>query len=237
MGVIFINPYRFAGFDPLSLSPALWLDASDTSTITASSGAVSQWNDKSGNGRNVSQGTAANQPTTGAVTQNGLNVLSFDGGDFMTGTNGVTGNVNLTVFAVAKITDGGTTRAIAFLGSTTTNNGLGFGYHRPSDTYTAFIWGAANESRQSSPTLGVFRQFAVTKIASGNLQLYINGVGQTAVASVTTNLSNSMQIGRAAASTLPFQGQLAELICYPSVLSAADMQQVDTYLNAKWAVY
>ena len=28
----------------------LWLDASDTSTITQSEGSVSQWDDKSGNG-------------------------------------------------------------------------------------------------------------------------------------------------------------------------------------------
>jgi hypothetical protein len=68
-------------FSPLDLSPALWLDASDTATITASLGSVSQWDDKSGNGRNVTQGTAAAQPTTGASTLNGLNVLNFDGGD------------------------------------------------------------------------------------------------------------------------------------------------------------
>jgi hypothetical protein len=58
----------------------LWLDASDTSTITEVSGAVSQWNNK-GNLANVSQGNNANKPTTGASTQNGLNVINFDGND------------------------------------------------------------------------------------------------------------------------------------------------------------
>jgi hypothetical protein len=42
---------------------------------------VSQWNDKSGNGRNFTQATAANQPTTAISTQNSLNVLDFDGND------------------------------------------------------------------------------------------------------------------------------------------------------------
>lgn len=71
------------GFNPLSLSPALWLDASDTSTITSSGSPakVSQWNDKSGNGRNVTQPTGTAQPGTGSTTQNGLNVLTFDGND------------------------------------------------------------------------------------------------------------------------------------------------------------
>ena len=59
----------------------LWLDASDTDTITSSGGAVSQWDDKSGNSNNATQGTGSAQPTTGASTQNGENIIDFDGGD------------------------------------------------------------------------------------------------------------------------------------------------------------
>lgn len=59
------------------LSPALWLDASDLSTITQSGGAVSQWSDKSGNGRHATQTTGSAQPATGIATMNGRNVLSF----------------------------------------------------------------------------------------------------------------------------------------------------------------
>lgn len=70
-------------FTPLSLEPELWLDASDISTITESSGSVSQWNDKSGKGRNLVQATGASQPTTGSATQNGLNVLSFSSSQFL----------------------------------------------------------------------------------------------------------------------------------------------------------
>jgi hypothetical protein len=65
-------------FNPLSLSPQLWLDAADTSTITESSGAVSQWDDKSGNGRNFVQATGANQPETGTNFINGLNTVYFN---------------------------------------------------------------------------------------------------------------------------------------------------------------
>jgi hypothetical protein len=80
-------------FDPLSLSPSIWLDAADTATITQSLGKVSQWNDKSGNGRNVTQATSAAQPGTGAVTQNGKNVLTFDGNDLMQAATASTWNV------------------------------------------------------------------------------------------------------------------------------------------------
>lgn len=42
---------------------ALWLDADDTATFTLNGSSVVQWNDKSGNSRHASEGTAANQPT------------------------------------------------------------------------------------------------------------------------------------------------------------------------------
>lgn len=47
---------------PALITTALWLDAADASTVTLNNLAVSQWNDKSGNGRNVLQATSANQP-------------------------------------------------------------------------------------------------------------------------------------------------------------------------------
>ncbi len=67
------HPYRWDGTlfggpklwrpSELGASLALWLDAEDTASITLNVNKVSQWNDKSGNGRNATQATAANQPT------------------------------------------------------------------------------------------------------------------------------------------------------------------------------
>jgi hypothetical protein len=44
----------------------LWYDAADASTITVSTG-VSEWRDKSGNARHLSQATGANQPAWNSV--------------------------------------------------------------------------------------------------------------------------------------------------------------------------
>lgn len=71
----------FFNFTPLHFKPILWLDASDLSTITSASGAVSQWNDKSGNAYHFSQATSTARPITGTRTVNGLNALDFDGTD------------------------------------------------------------------------------------------------------------------------------------------------------------
>jgi hypothetical protein len=59
-----LYPSLTAGFNPLQIATCtFWIDAADLTTITQSAGAVSQWNDKSGNANNLTQSTAASQPT------------------------------------------------------------------------------------------------------------------------------------------------------------------------------
>lgn len=71
---------RFQGrlWMPNSLRPALWLDAADQSTITVATG-VSEWRDKSGNGRHFTQSVGASQTAYNLNGINGLGSISFDG--------------------------------------------------------------------------------------------------------------------------------------------------------------
>ena len=73
---------------PLPLTNVMaWYDAADTTSISVSGTAVTQWNDKSGNGYHVIQNTATNRPASGVNVLNGLNVIDFDGVDnFLTAT-------------------------------------------------------------------------------------------------------------------------------------------------------
>ena len=91
-------------FTPLAYSPAAWFDASDGDTITETAGKVSQWDDKSGNGNHATQGTGANQVSTGIETLNGLNVLSADGNDIMTFPCSINPLNPIYVFQVVKFT-------------------------------------------------------------------------------------------------------------------------------------
>ena len=91
----------------LGSSMALWLDASDDRTITESGGAVSQCDDKSGNGLDLYQGVGARQPTTGVETIGGLNALGFNATDdellYNTTTSLLTQGSNVHVFFVADV--------------------------------------------------------------------------------------------------------------------------------------
>lgn len=70
----------FPVFTPIQLLNCdLWLDAADLSTLTFSGANITQWRDKSANGR-----TFTNAGTVTTTSQNGLNVLSMAGGQRMT---------------------------------------------------------------------------------------------------------------------------------------------------------
>ena len=72
-----------AEFTPASISDMItWYDANDSDTITKDSNDfVSQWEDKSTEGNNLTQSTGTNQPKWIDSIQNGLPVIRFDGTD------------------------------------------------------------------------------------------------------------------------------------------------------------
>jgi hypothetical protein len=85
----------FTQWTPALLTTALWLDADDASTVTESSGAVSQWNDKSGNARNATQASAGNRPTYQSAVINSRNVIRFSAASSQTlGCTGTAGSFN-----------------------------------------------------------------------------------------------------------------------------------------------
>jgi len=83
MGIFVAKGFK-VGADPSVtdlFSPIGWWDASDSSTITESSGAVSNWANKGTGGStyDLTQATGTRQPLTGSNTQNAKNLLTFDG--------------------------------------------------------------------------------------------------------------------------------------------------------------
>lgn len=247
-----------SGFSPLSLSPALWLDASDAATITSSGGSVSEWRDKSGNGRTVTQGTSTAQPTTGTATQNGLNVLSFDGGDSL-------GNATLSAF---NFLHDGTVHIIALVARSTTNSRMYFGNTDAIAARGSFLFrtstAALNHSIVGTAVSVVGNVTSASFIGSGyelltilatplaspaaNRSIIYKAAGsavQNNTATGTASTSNAtwpFRVGASmsSATTTAYQmvGQIAEIVVVTGVnATEANRVALRDYLNTKWAVY
>ena len=238
-------------FSPLDLSPFIWLDGSDTSTITASGGAVSQWSDKSGNGKNVSEGTASLQPKTGTTTLNGLNVISFDGTDRLAAATAsdwnflVDGTQHL--FAAVLRSSTSSVNQIAFSTQTSaTTAGWRWG-HLSTNVYQHFVRNAtttvvANEVSTSGTSAYVVTLLsdAGNATAADRSAFAINGgslvKNNTATAAPPASAAQ-LYLGQRAA-TLPWTGYIAEVVIVSGAKATeTNRQTLRDYLNSKWAVY
>ncbi len=81
--------------------------------VTTVSGAVSQWNDQSGNAHHWSQATSANRPGYATNQINGLPAITFASSlSQWMGTTGIGLSGDFHIFAVVKLTTNGTTRVL-----------------------------------------------------------------------------------------------------------------------------
>jgi hypothetical protein len=240
-------PALYPVWTPVNITTALWLDAASESTITQSSGSVSQWNDRSGNDRNATQSTAANQP----IIASGLNSrrsLNFDGN----GDNLVlpTGFLNgATAFSIAFAMLGPLQSNDAIFGPATSNStGLELVYTNivssPTlvrinnvNKFTSGLWSTNSQpaisvlQADASATAGWLNGSTVSAVsATGIAALNFNGVY-----SIGTYSSNATGQG-SSGTNVSAQMNLGEFIISTTVWSLSDRQKVEGYLAHKWGL-
>ena len=240
-----------------SNSLALWLDASDDSTITVDSGQVIEVLDKA-NSVIFTNANGGDAPTVDAVSfsSNSLNfgtgvssglvsttpvpVSSANGGStiFLVGKyNGVqvgqgSGLFQLATAKDATLMDGSATYALA---TTTvgTNNASVLAY----DNRTI------QDGISTSPTIAPDAKFLVVwKSSLGAIQIYVN---QHLITTVTLTGDNTIwavlnsAIGFIGGSQSPTGSfiSVGEILAFTSTLSASDTENIESYLNHKWDLF
>lgn len=246
-------------FNPLSISPLAWYDASDTSTLSVSSNLVSQWNDKSGNGYNLTQGTGANQPDSGLTTRNGLNVVDFDGSAFMdaaTASNWTSLHTSTAgLWAIAFKTNNPNTNGFIFSTRTSAGNGGGSAELNPDQRSgaTKIIVSAINGSGQyvcenvkdSAYTNNTFTYMTFLNdfgnaTAADRQSIFLEGGSaqkantQTATAGTTAPLI-PLTVGKITGFNIHFVGSICELI-FVTGANATETNRIKLrdYLQVKW---
>jgi hypothetical protein len=102
---------------PANLTRIIDLDATDNSTVTTVSGAVSLINDKSGNSRNASQATASARPTYVTSGVNGRPVIRFPTGGQLLSLANISTVSNSYIVALMREGNGNITPLIDFAAS------------------------------------------------------------------------------------------------------------------------
>lgn len=234
-------------FTPTIISTSLWLDASDASTITISTG-VSQWRDKSGNSRHAAQPTATYQPVVAASALNGLNGIAFNGNDFFScGDVLDLGTDNQTIFVVASMAATGVQTLIAKSLSAGAAGRYAI-YWDGANLAGYYSWTTTADSSPTvsfSPTAPRVISTSIVRGASPQHTLLVSGaVAATTTPAVESNnlqtpyrlllgaYNNSTDSGQ----TFYLNGRMYEIIVLNRSCSVEERQLIDGYLHWKWGL-
>ena len=238
MSIIYIDPYQFAAaaapWTPANITTALWLDAADASTITESGGAVSQWDDKSGNDRHASQGLVAQQPV---YTENGINgnpSLTFANTAKTLLMPSSVFTINPKVFTVLQSTTSSQAQVILRIQGSIKEFFFTFNQTSTNQVYFAR---RGLEQRPVTHTVTNASIYFADLFSTSVGDYYINGTLATKQNSLGNagGSSNANVIGADSGNANRFQGDLAECI----VLSSIDTdtrQKIEGYLAHKWGL-
>jgi hypothetical protein len=226
-------------WNPSMITTALWLDAADTSTITESGGAVSKWNDKSGNARHVSQVDALRRPRYSSMGFNNLPTLTFDGlGDFMSTLSPFSISTDFTLVAVVTLLANGSypilfQSGFELRGVATTA--------KPSITNISTNSGAGVLNPPATPVTTTDSLLNTTNILIGQVigtstTLRQNGSlrdTRTSLAIAPANLTRF--VGARGGGNLSANARISELIELGNA-SVAVQERIEGYLAHKWGL-
>ena len=221
---------------------ALWLDAADDATVIRTGSAVTRWNDKSGNIRNLTTVLSG----VGTITYSNVSLV-FSNTAYMF-INTPVNLQNFTVFFIGKtlVTSGTANNQMIFCGRPTSGfsynatDGLGLYYDYTATKQTRFYGSSINPIQDAvtfvDPVLNCY-----TQNAAGSLSSFLYGSNTSNIATTArTTTTQGFAVGAEASSSTGYSVssannfQMNEVIVYNSVLTTTQRQQIEGYLAYKW---
>jgi hypothetical protein len=219
-----------AAFLPSDISGLqLWVK-SDTGVTKDGSNNVSQWDDQSGNTRNLSEAT--NQPLWVDAALNGYPVIRFDGTNDKLSATGFSVSQPLSIFIVCKVNTHTNLDGIIF-GANTSSVGI---------------------RMQSSPTINLEDETAGAGATASDTAAYellkavINGTSsvlavndgadQTSATNLTSTLNGGVRLAVWPGGAIRFGAiDVAEVAIYNSSISGTNLTNLKSYFNSRYVLW
>jgi hypothetical protein len=225
--------------DPISAgSCVLWLKANDAATVHATGNRVTQWDDKSGAGRNATPPSSSapdNRPFTGTRTINGKNVLEFTpSGADPTKLTTATSGISVMPYTMAMVWQSDTGANGTLESPFVVTAGSGF-LQKAANNFWQWFAGTYATSIFLRPVDTTAHGFIGTMPSSGGLGTFnVDGAQFTAATSVGSGVpTGQWQLGSA---TNVAHGVLAEVVAYSIRLSDTQQSSLIDYFRTEWGI-
>lgn len=233
-----------SGFSPLDLSPSIWLDASDASTLydattggslVEADGSIARWEDKSGNGLHMTQATSTARPLRRAsfLSRGGIEFTELNNKKLQrTSVNCSGWNIWIVISANAN-----NPAASTFIGHS--------GYYV--DRVFAYSLNPSTDkiirlsSLTSTESTCVWRVNNLGPYAASTANDLINRVDSQRIyetsALPTIAAAGTLSIaGMVTLTERNWYGKVCEIIAMPTEPTTTQRNNVITYLKAKWSI-
>jgi hypothetical protein len=233
----------FTLWDPAAITTALWFDAADNATVFSDAGTtqaiagtstVQQWNDKSGNGRNASQASAANRPSYLSADINGKNVVNC--GSIASIVSLATHNIGSTsVIAVVIKPNSITPSNRDYITGGTNNDTCHILYQQPINPpqglnlYSGAVLGGADVLVASTTSMIIGRTNGVSSSVRHNGTILSTGQAGA------QNWSTTIRIGISNSGTNA-DSIYAEVVILSGASDVSTIEKLEGYLAHKWGL-
>jgi hypothetical protein len=252
-----ISPDQIAGLE-------WWIDSADSTSISLQAGTnlVSQWDDKSGNGKHLTQSTSGNRPRYIESVKNGNSVIRFSGGNVAMTVPSSTAlfnylhQSNTTVFMVFNLQSSASS-LFTLMDNNQRAFGAGYSFYIDNRKNNAVstngmihfitrgslnfvVDNRANNAASTSIYHSVLIKSNPTELPANRSEVFFEDTfyknNSSSQAVLTANTIDSLSVGNVPGSPAGFIGDICEIIIYSGILSNADTARVRNYLKAKWGL-
>lgn len=241
--------------DPITIfgtDLAAWYDPSDAATVTKSSNLVSQLNDKSGNGYNLTAAGSARPTYSSTGILGNTPGLYFNGsGNIMTASSVNMGTTTFSMFTLSSLNElGGTT--YEFCGYTANGDAGDFSSHssilfmvksaklttqvpsnqHPADSSTIQLDGVAG---QPFPC-GIVKRFG-TVLDGSNIQIFVDNQGSSLGAYTPPPFvaPGTLAFGDRIGGGQPWQGYMGETVILKRAPTSIERDQLHSWFIRSWS--
>jgi hypothetical protein len=205
----------------------LWLDASDSTTVSLSNNNVTRWNDKSGRNNNATPfGTGSPTYSSNSIVFTGTQAFATTLQSLMSNQSG---------FAIVRYSSAA---KINIISVNRTSGTAAIQQIIQTNVQRITIYGGSNIATGATLTQNTMLLYNYTFSATSNAFLYVNG-SQTGTSTGPYNFTGAGTINIGGYDSTPgegFVGSMNEILLYSNVLTTSQRQQVEGHLAWKWGL-